>query len=113
MRLSSGDDKIMTAKEAIDEWEWSRKANVVLDHFKLHRWGPGMSVNEVKFRLMREWRSEFRTDIPEETLLAFTLQLDDCEENPHTNVLRLSSLRLGNVPAAIRRNAAMDLADSH
>lgn len=57
------------------EWEWSRKANVVLDHFRDHGWGPGMPLADVQLLLRREWRSEFGTEIPDETLSGFAPHL--------------------------------------
>ena len=73
MQLSSYDDGSRTPGEEEADWEWSRKANAVLDRVRPS--GPGMSLQEVQLLLSTEWRSEFGTDIPEKSLSAFAPQL--------------------------------------
>jgi hypothetical protein len=72
MLLSSDEDGIRTPEEEAG-WEWSRKANAVLDRVRPS--GPGMSLEEAQLLLRREWRAEFGTDIPGRSLSAFAPRL--------------------------------------
>lgn len=73
--LSSDEDDTMTGAEVMASWDWCRKVNVVFDHFRRHGWGPGMSLKDVRLLLRREWRSEFGTEIPDESLSGFAPSL--------------------------------------
>ena len=69
--MSSGEDDTATGAEVMASWDWCRNANVVFGHFRRHGWGPGMSLEDVRLLLRREWLSEFGTEIPDESLAAF------------------------------------------